>query len=167
MIFKCAQCGIKAERCAGHVNRSRKIGAPLYCSMACAGLSRRLKNPPTLAEKKVAKAAYDAAYRVARSVELKAKKRAYFQATYDPVKAAVERNKTMPRHVEYCRRPEYRKVKSQYDRRYRAVKQFGPFAEAFLMLQDVENEVQHRATKYEIYSANDTLNKAQSRRRAL
>jgi len=165
--FNCAHCGCEAERTAGHVNRSRKLGLSLYCSMKCSGLGRRLKNPPTKAEKIAAKAAYDAEYRAKNEAAIKAKKQAYFKATYDPKKAAIERKKTMPRHVEYCRRPEYRKGKSQYDRKYRAVKQFGPFAEAFLMLQYVEAEVSSRATNYEIRYANDTYNKTQRRKRAL
>ena len=60
---------------------------------------------------------YDAAYRKKNLAMLKAKKRAYFKRTYDPVKAAIGRKARMARHVAYCRRPEYREWKRAYDKR--------------------------------------------------
>jgi hypothetical protein len=44
---------------------------------------------------------------------LKAKKRAYFERTYDPRKAAVERKKRMHLHVAYCREPRYKVVEAR------------------------------------------------------
>src|SRR5258708_23138469 len=80
-------------------------------------------------------------YREVNRERLRAEKAAYFQRTYDPVKAAVERRKIMPRHVEYCRQPEYVAWKRGYDRTYRAKKDFGPFWEAALLVEDIGNEV--------------------------
>jgi hypothetical protein len=71
---------------------------------------------------------------------LRIKKAAYFQKTYDPVKAAIERKKRMPRHVEYCRSPEYRAKKREYDRA-RKLSRFGEFSEAFEALEQLQKEI--------------------------
>lgn len=163
----CPQCGASFETRVSYVNRAEKIGAPLYCGKVCSGLARRRAVPLTDEERKAAKRAYDAKRRVALAERLKAEKAAYFQRTYDPVKAAEDRKARMPKHVEYCRRPEYREWKSEYDRKRRANQMFGEFSEAFMLLQDIETEIAARATRYEIYSANGTLNKALQRRRSL
>lgn len=163
----CPQCGVEFEATTGALNRALTIGAPLYCGRECAGLARRLKNPPTAAERKEAKRIYDARRRIEKADEIRAKKREYFKRTYDPEKAAEERKEKMPRHIEYCRRPEYKAWKRDYDKRHLAKKKFGEFAEAALMLQDIEREIDQQATRYEIYRTNGTLNKAQTRRRSL
>ena len=163
----CPQCRAEFEATTGRLNRALKIGAPLYCGRYCAGLARRLKNPPTEAERKEAKRLYDARRRVEKADEIRAKKSEYFKRTYDPAKAAEERKAKMPRHIEYCRRPEYKAWKRDYDKRYLARKKFGEFAEAALMLQDIEREIDQQATRYEIYRTNGTLNKALMRRRSL
>lgn len=121
----------------------------------------------TIEQKKAEKAAYDVEYRRRNVALLKAKKAAYFQRTYDPVKAAADRKLRMPRHVEYCRHPRYKKWKRNYDRGYRAKKYFGPFAEAHVLLIDIEKEVAKRASDYEIRLQQGTLNKRQNRARAL
>ena len=71
----------------------------------------------------------------------------------------------MPYHVEYCRRPDYRKWKQNYDRKYRAAKDFGAFGEAAIILNDLQNEILSRASRYEIDLASGTLNKKLQRRR--
>jgi hypothetical protein len=121
------------------------------------------------ADRKEAKRLYDAARRLAKRDELCAKKRDFYYANRERIKAeqTVYRAKHMQRHVEYCRRPEYREWKKEYDRQYTARQSFGEFASAFLLLRDIEDEVAARATRYEIYTANGTLNKAQTRRRSL
>lgn len=96
---------------------------------------------------------------------LKAKKAAYFQRTYDPEKARVERKKRSKAHAEYCRRPEYRAWKQQYGRRYRAKKFYGEFWECFLLAQDIREECLERSSDYEIRKAKHTLNKALERKR--
>jgi len=163
----CPQCHKEFEAEAGRQNRAERIGAPLYCGKICAGLARRLKNPLTDAEKKAAKAAYDRQYRQDHAEARKRQKAAYYQRTKDPVKEAARRQERMHLHVAYCQRPEYKAWKQQYDLRHRAQKDFGEFAEAALLLQDVEREIEAHATRYEIYQSNGTINKAQTRRRAL
>lgn len=163
----CPQCSKQFMVETGHWNRSQKIGAPVYCGKACAGLSRRLKNPPSEQERRAAKAAYDAEYRERNAQRLKKEKADWYQRTRDPVREAQKRKERMHLHVEYCRRPEYKAKKQEYDRRYRASKEFGEFAEAALVLQGIEQEIEKRASRYEIYLSNGTINKALARRRAL
>lgn len=165
----CAHCGNECQKETGHVNRSRKKGSPLFCSRDCSGARRRLNRSAD--EKKALKAEYDRRRRAELADELRAKKReAYYERlARDPqgLRAAQKamRQKRKAAHVEYCRRPEYKVWKREYDRHHRAGKFYGPFAEAFLVLKDLENEIASRATHYEIYSENGTLNKTQRRKR--
>lgn len=135
----------------------------MYCDRACAGVARRKEQ--TAEEKRAAKAEYDARRRVEKAEEIRAAKRARHLATYDPAKAREHRKSRMAAHVEYCRRPEYRQWKKQYDRKYRCQREYGPFWEAATLLLDVQEEVHARATDYEIRTQNGTLNKALQRRR--
>ncbi len=159
----CAYCGNKSEKIAGHVNRARKLGNALYCNRECAGLARRTHKSE--AQKKADKREYDREYRAKNYEKMKPKKAAYHKATYDPVKEAVKRKKRMPQHVEYCRRPEYRAWKKQYDRKYRARKNYGPFAEHFLLTMEIRDECLAQQTDYEIRLSKGTLNKCIKRRR--
>lgn len=163
MRFNCHQCGASADRPTGHVNRSRNKGANLYCGRVCMGIARRVEKDE--AQKVAEKAAYDTEYRKLNRAMLKAKKREHFQRTYDPVKAAIERKLRMPRHVEYCRRPEYKAWKREYDRQLRA-REYGEFNESFLLLQDLERELDARADWYERATQKDTINKTQKRKRS-
>jgi hypothetical protein len=166
----CPQCGGIFEAKPAYINRAAKIGAPLYCGRVCAGLARRLANPPTDEQRRAAKAEYDAKRRSGpKREQLLAQKREYYYANHDRIRAelAAYRAAHMQRHVEYCRQPEYRAKKAVYDRRRRAELDFGDFSEAALLLADIDREIAQRATKYEIYLANGTLNKALQRRRAL
>lgn len=161
--FKCAYCGTWGEKPIGEINRAKSAGLNLYCNRKHAGLGRR--SGKTKAQKIAEKAAYDAEYRVKNRKYLKAMRALYFKQTYDPVKAAVERKKKMPRHVEYCRRPEYREWKSGYDKQYRAKKFFGPFAEAAMLAVDLNRAIKERSTNAEIKWQNKTCNKTQQRDR--
>lgn len=163
MRFNCAHCGIAADRPSGHVNRSRAKGDNLYCGRVCSGLGRRA-SPKTPQQRKAEKRAYDIAYRNKNRAALRAKKAVYFQQTYDPAKAAVERKKRSASHSEYCRRPEYKMWKREYDRKYRA-QEYGAFAEAFLVLQDLDRELDARADWYERASMKGTINKTLRRKR--
>lgn len=163
MKLKCDHCGKSIDKPTNEVNRARRGGFRLFCDRRCSGLAKRLHK--TKAQKVEEKRLYDQAYRAANLTLLKAKKRAYHARTYDPVKAAVERKKNMPRHVEYCRRPEYRRWKSGYDRKYRATKDFGPFAEAAMLVADLDREIKQRTDKHEIRYQNGQTNKAQRRKR--
>jgi hypothetical protein len=165
----CDQCGAELHKTAGEVNRADSIGASLYCNRKCAGLARRVAKTPE--QRKAEKAAYDAIRREQLADQIKEWKRAYYHENRERllVQHTEYRNRpeNVARHNAYCRRPEYVAVKTEYDRQRRACKQFGEFAEAFLLLQDVEKEVDARASRYDIALANGTINKAQTRRRAL
>lgn len=166
----CPQCGGLFRAKPSRANRATKIAAPLYCGRICAGLARRLKNPPSTEQRRAAKSAYDAKRRNGpQRTQILAKKRDHYYANHDRITAeqAVYRAAHMDRHVEYCRQPEYRIKKSEYDRNRRAEIQFGDFSEAALLLADIDREISDRASKYEIYLTNGTINKAQQRRRAL
>lgn len=163
MKFKCAHCGKTNDKPAGHVQRARARGLNLYCNRRCSGMGRRMGK--TTAQKRLEKRLYDQKYRAKNLERIKANKKAHFQRTYDPVKAAIERKKTMPRHVEYCRRPEYKKWKQGYDRKYRAKKDYGPFAEAAMTLADLNLDIKGRMDRHEVKYQNGGTNKAQRRRR--
>jgi hypothetical protein len=163
-FFLCGQCGKPAWQATGAVNRALQGGHGLYCNRTCAGLSRRTGK--TAAQKKEEKRLYDQQYRITNLTEIKVRKRAYHKRTYDPAKAAKERKARMSRHVEYCRQPEYRAKKAQYDRRYNMERSYGPFWEAGRVLADLEREIRSLASDYEIRVQNDTLNKLLKRKRA-
>lgn len=163
MKYHCAHCGKEADRPAGHVNRARKRGDALYCSRECSGLGRRTNK--TAEQRKEEKRLYDIKYR-ARDVEArKASKAEYYQRTKDRAKEAEARKRRMPKHVEYCRRPEYRAWKKTYDRQYRAVKFYGDFADCFLLVMDIRDECLSRMSDYEIRIENGTINKSLQRKR--
>lgn len=159
----CAYCSVRSEKSNSAVNRARRDGAPLYCNRACAGKARR-KNI-SKEERKERKRQYDMEYRRKNRAMLKVKKAAYFQRTYDPVAAAKHRQTRMPYHLEYCRRPEYRAWKKQYDREYRARKIYGDYWECFLLTQDIREEALTQMTDYEIRHAKGGIAKTQNRRR--
>lgn len=164
MKLNCAHCGKVANKRSADINRARAQGMNLYCDRRCAGLGRRAA-PKTIAQRKMEKRLYDQAYRRRHRAMLKAKKRAYHLATYDPETERVKRKRRIPLHVEYCRRPEYKRWKSQYDRNYRAKKLFGPFAEAALLTVDLNREIKGRMANHEIRWENQTANKSQFRAR--
>lgn len=162
VAIQCSHCNKKNFKPKGAVTRARNINAPLYCNRTCAGLARRVGK--TKAQKVEEKRIYDAAYRDANLESITAKKAAYYQRTRDPAKEAVIRKKRMSAHVAYCQRPEYVAWKANYDRRYRA-REYGPFAESFMLLHDIDREVNSRMSDYEVRSLNMTRNKRQQRRR--
>lgn len=163
MEIICGYCGEKTERRAGEVNRSRSLGLPLYCNRICSGLARRKHKAK--AQKIAEKAEYDRLYRERNRAMLKRKKHEYFRRTYDPEQAAIVRKARMPIHAEYCRRPEYKKWKAEYDQKYRSRKEFGDFGEAAIILNDLCSEIAKRSTFTERAIAKGTLNKHTQRRR--
>ena len=163
-LVTCAYCCKPVHKRPCDVQRSERAGMFIYCNRECSALARRSNKTDT--EKRAEKAAYDAEYRIKNLEKRKAQKAAYYQRTRDPEKEAKKRKERMPLHVEYCRRPEYRAWKSEYDRKYRARKDYGEFADAFLALLDVESELDSQATNYERRLHNGTYNKARTRRRA-
>ena len=153
----CPHCGKEAQKRLGHVNRAKKIGAPTYCSKLCSGLARKIER--TDEEKKAIKAAYDVQYR--RRDYVKVKKQAYFKRTYDPQKQAAINKARMPKHVEYCRRPQYKAYKKQYDEQHRAKKDFGEFWESALLVKQIEKQYDDK----EVRQSNQLHNKSQKRKR--
>jgi hypothetical protein len=139
----------------------------MFCSKACCGLSRRLAVPKTDEEKKSEKAAYDRKYRALNAEKLKAEKAAWYQRNRDPDKERAHRQARMHLHVEYCRRPEYRIKKHEYDRK-RNESEWGEWAEVWRLLQDLEKEIRSQASAYERRVANGYYTRnAQKRRREL
>lgn len=163
VAYDCDQCGKPITVLTGHYNRSKSRGARIFCGRSCAGLSRRVDRSD--AEKVAAKAAYDREYRAKNAKRLKAEKAEWYQRTRDPVKEAAIRKERMHLHVAYCQRPEYKKWKREYDRRYLAQKRYGEFAECFLLTQEIRKECLEQQSDYEIRLAAGTLNKKTQRRR--
>ena len=161
--FNCAHCGAAAEGPVGHVNRARSRGNNLYCSRVCSGLGRRDNRTAEL--RKEAKRLYDIEYRARDPQKRKLAKAEYYERTKDRAKEAEARKRRAPQHAEYCRRPEYRAWKKGYDRRYRAEKHYGDFAECFLLVMDIRDECLSRMTDYEIRLEKGTFNKSQQRKR--
>lgn len=162
MKYRCAHCGKTNDKAAGHVNRARAAGLNLYCDRRCSGLGRR--DGKTTAQRKEEKRLYDIQYRAKNLEWIKAKKRAHFQRTYDRKAAAEYRKQRMHLHVEYCRRPEYKAWKKEYDRKYRA-KEFGDYAEAYMLTLDLNREIKERTSRHEVKYQNGGTNKAQRRKR--
>lgn len=161
--FLCGHCGTLAEKESGGINRSQRAGSPLYCGRECAGLARRKHK--TKEQLVAEKAEYDRLYRERNREMLKRKKHEYFKRTYDPKEAAIERKRRAHIHAEYCRRPEYKKWKAEYDKKYLARKQYGAFGEAAIILNDICSEIASRSTFTERAIAKGTLNKHTKRRR--
>jgi hypothetical protein len=159
----CMSCGATVRQSQGSINRAVREGKPLYCDRVCAGLARRVSS----SYKKRKKALYDTRRRTEKAAEISAQKRAYYQRTRDPEKERERRRANMERHVEYCRQPEYKADKAEYDRWHRA-KEYGPYSDAYLLLLDLEREIRSRATSYERYKARGYYTRtAQQRRREL
>lgn len=91
--------------------------------------------------KKEQKRLYDIEYRRKNYLIIKAKKAAYFKTEAGRSMQKRNRTKMKQRHLEYCRTPEYRKWKKQYDRKYRAYKFYGEFAECMLLCDEIEKLV--------------------------
>lgn len=162
-VIVCPHCGMRAAKEAGVVNRAKKIGAPIYCGRKCSGLARRVEK--SRSQKVAEKAEYDRMYRAREAETLRVKKAEYYQRTADRDKEREARKRRMPAHVEYCRRPEYKEWKAQYDQKYRARKWFGDFGEAAIILNQLETEINSRISWTERRRQNGTLNKHQQRRR--
>ena len=161
----CAHCSAAFDASTGRVNAAAKIGAPLYCGKACAGLARR--SGKTREQKKAEKAAYDRDYRRRDPEALKAYKALYYSEFSDREKEAQARKKRMPQHVAYCQRPEYRAKKHKYDMQ-RTSAEYGEFAEVHRLLIELETEIRSQATAYERRVANGYYTRnAQKRRREL
>jgi hypothetical protein len=162
----CEWCNSRVWKENGAIKRARSAGLGLYCNRACSGLGRRgtEHDPDDLRERK---AAYDRRRRVELADRIRAEKAEYYRLNHDREKERQYRKANMARHVEYCRSPAYREKKKAYDRKHLAEKHFGPFADAALLVRDLEAAIAEHADRYEIYRQNGTLNKSLQRKRAL
>ena len=155
----CEYCGKVTLREKSQVDAGRHK----YCNRKCFGLARRLNRSD--GEKKALKREYDKQYRANHREILKDKKADWFQKTYDPKKAAIERKKTMPRHVLYCQSPEYRKKKKAYDKIHRAKKYYGEFWETCIALVELQRVIRSQISMYESRKERGLLNKTLERSR--
>ena len=165
----CPQCSVVFDAKAGRVNRAKSINAPLYCGRVCSGLARRSKVEKTQEQKRAEKAEYDRNRRAKIGIALAEQKREWYRENRDRLlpKMAEYRKIRMPKHVEYCRRPEYKAYKHEYDM-LRNESEYGDFAETWRLLQEVEKEIRSQASAYERRVANGYyLRSAQKRRREL
>ena len=169
-VLRCGHCGKRYECRKAEVEYRRRVGIKAnYCSLACAGLARRVNR--TDAEKKTLKAAYDRQYRARNRARLRAKAAAYHKRTYNPEAAREARKERVRWHVEYCRRyyadPKRKAAKQEYDRDRRAA-EYGEFAEAYKALLALREDILRRMPdKYERLKARGyyQMRTAQERKR--
>ena len=147
---KCAQCRRTFQKSVGAYNRAMKINSPLYCSQKCCGLARKMP----VEEKKRLKAEYDKKRRTEKAEELKAQKKAAY-ALWGPLHRDKEREirkKNMPKHIEYCRQPEYKEWKKKYDRKLR-LSEYGEYAECYELLEQLVKQIkQQMPDRFERYA---------------
>ncbi|MGL4640176.1 MAG: hypothetical protein ACRCVX_10700 [Shewanella sp.] len=165
----CHSCGTNFERTPSAFNRAEKAGGKHFCSRACFGDSRKVVDKRSTEQKKLAKAEYDRQRRAAIPEILKTKKKEYYQKNREEIlkKMTAGRKDRMPKHVEYCRRPEYKIKKRAHDIKVRCM-EYGDFDEAWRLLLDLEKEIRSRLTKYERLVAKGYFSRnARERRREL
>lgn len=162
MKVVCAHCKTEFEKSTGHVNRAIKMGCNIYCNRECAGFGRRANR--TEDENKKIKSDYDKEYRRKNLDKRRDQAHEYFKKDYaaNPEKYRLERQRRMKSHVEYCRQPEYRKYKQEYDQTYRAKKNYGELWESFLILSDIEKIIDNR----EVKQINNLITKSTKRKRS-
>ncbi len=161
MKIKCHYCGKEVNKHAGHVNRAKEMGNNVYCGRKCAGLGRRCNSSEV--EEKTIKYFYDAFIRLADEERFKKQRQEYFIRDYaeNPEKYKAIRKKRQPKHNEYCRRPEYKKWKKNYDQTHRAKKKYGKYFESFIALQQLAGLVDNRQAKAD----QKNITKSQKRKR--
>lgn len=165
MIVECHTCKKETFKSTGHYNRAIKLGAKLFCSQKCFGVSRQ--KDLTIEQKKEHKRLYDIEYRRKNLERIKQNKKIHFQKDYkaNPEKYRAIRNARMKTHVEYCRNPDYKAKKHIYDRARYAKEKFGDAWESHVLIMEIGEECAKRMSKYEIRLKNKTLNKALQRSR--
>ena len=151
VTVQCAQCERAFQKATGAYNRSVKRGLRHFCSRACKGLDKR--SGLTLAEKRAAKAAYDARRREEKADQIRAARRAAHLATYDPEKARRVREANRDRRRAYIAvynaDPANKARKHEYDIARNGAR-YGDFAEAWRLLVELERVIRERCPdKYE------------------
>ena len=188
----CPQCGAERLKENAEINRAARKGVPLYCGRACANVGRRTRfdaegnhlSPSEWAKRadaKAAKAEYDRERRARLGEALRKEKRdAYYRNHEENLrKQAIVREQRRQRHAEnpeegeayravmkaLRERPEWKRHKRDYDRRYRAKRMYGDFGGAHVALMELSDEINARTTFTERAISKGTLNKSQQRRR--
>lgn len=168
MNLTCCYCNktfFVKENNRGQRKRSIRLGLPVYCSKECAGLGRRTNETPE--EKKVYKQWYDLFIRISRTEDEywldMFQKAVYFHMDYaaNPEKHRQRRKNKQEAHNEYCRQPEYKIYKKEYDEQYRAKKDYGEYWEAAIALKNLDKEIDYRESKRQnkIYNKSTTKRK--------
>lgn len=143
ICFVCDHCGQPFERQSVAQVRCLR----LFCSQRCAGLAKTKRLHRSKAQRIAEKATYDKTYRALNLERIRQRKRDYWQRTYDPRKARIERRKTAKQHAAYIKKyyanPVNKAAKVAYDLDRRAAV-FGPFAEAYKLLRLLRQEVHAR-----------------------
>lgn len=170
--FRCTRCKKTAMRRTACVNRARRIGAPLFCSLECSHAARRTGKTMTKEQKRE----YDMVYRAKNRALLKAKKAAYHKRTYTYAKAKAKRNQRKRAgydHAKYCRAyyadPKRKAHKVEYDADRRSRLLHGDYwAECHRMYVELCKEIRRRQPNWyeRAKSRGFEFNKAKNRRRA-
>lgn len=158
--INCNFCGESFLKYKGHVNRALKNNQLLFCDKICLYLHRKSFKKPE-SEKKKEKSEYDKIYKLKNKERDAPKRAAYHKKTYNVEKEREKRKKKMHLHVKYCQQPKYKQYKREYDKKYRAKKNYGEFWEASLMLNDLEQVVDNKMAKQDL----NLINKSQKRKR--
>jgi len=156
----CPVCKKEFDAFRGEINRALKNGYDVRCSQACSGLARRKNITPE--QFKANKAAYDKKRREEKYLtHIKPQKQAYDKTEAGREAQKRRRQTRMPKHVEYCRQPHYKVKKVEYDKRHRSEKNYGEFAEVFLLTEQIFTHIDNRIVKYH----HGLTNKSQIRKR--
>ena len=175
MEIVCAYCGQFAEKRTGDVNRAKTRGAPIYCGKVCSGLAKRLD--PDAKREAAARRQREYWQRPENAARKKARAAELFQQSKQPGGWYPQHRERMRTDPEYrakhkacqarCQaRPDWKARKQEYDREWRATRHYGNMAEAFLVLMELESEVEKRIEWLDLQSEKGTANKCQTRRRA-
>lgn len=159
MKTNCAHCNKEFEIYIGHYNRAKKLGRPVYCDKICSGFGRRKHK--TEEQKKREKAEYDKIYSEKNKEK---KKRWVVEYRKRPHVKELERQarkRRSAKHSEYCRQPEYKKWKKEYDLQRQAKLKYDEYWESAVALRKIENEIDRHQANME----NQTYNKSQKRKR--
>ncbi len=161
MIIICQQCKKKAYFPIGKINRANKCGYKIYCGRNCSIDARKLHRSDE--EKRRIKKEYDKQFRKLNADTIKKRKAEAFKKDYakNPEKYKLIRQRRKEEHKQYCRQPEYKKWKAEYDKKYLAEKNYGEFAECFLLIKEIENEYDQQ----EVRQINNLHNKSQKRKK--
>lgn len=165
--IKCKFCGNDFQRALATV----KLHGAKFCSRRCSGQARVV--PMTESERKAAKSEYDARRRNGpERARILAEKRGDYYKNRERYRRYWAKKRKQPGYKKMMRdylagywTPELKALKKDYDRKFRAKRQFGPFWESHYLIQLINDEVLRQTTKYDCRISRGYYNKAQLRRR--